>query len=163
MSALQWLATDEDEVGAEADVRALEAEWTLTEAADVEGEGGDVDLGQAVEDALRSFPPDEVLVAGGPDEDGDLEAPLRDFGLPVTRRGGSLPLRGRDRVRGARSRIAAAAATRRRCLLRRPQAGAARAGRGDRAPGHARPLAALRRRRVCRVGGSREHGNSETG
>lgn len=49
LSALQWLATDEDEARAEADARALEAEWLLADDAAVEGAG--VDPVQAVEDA----------------------------------------------------------------------------------------------------------------
>ena len=57
LSALQWLATDEDEARAEADARVLEAEWLLADDAAVEGAGGDVDPVQAVEDALRDLPP----------------------------------------------------------------------------------------------------------
>jgi hypothetical protein len=105
VSALHWLATDEDEARAEADARALAAEWTLAEDAEVEGEGGDVDAVQAVEDALRSFAADEILVVAGPDEDGGLEESLRAFGVPVTRLGGSLPVRRRDRAREQARRI----------------------------------------------------------
>jgi hypothetical protein len=65
----------------------------------VEGAGGDVDPVQAVEDALRGFPADEILLVAHTDQDGGVEASLRDFGLPVTRLGGSLPLRRRDRLR----------------------------------------------------------------
>jgi hypothetical protein len=46
---------------------------------------------QAVEDALTEFPADEILIVGGPSEDGGLEASLRGFRLPVTPLGGSLP------------------------------------------------------------------------
>jgi hypothetical protein len=107
VSKLEWLATDEDEARAEADIRALEAEWTLADDAAVEGEGGDVDPVQAVQDALREFPADEILVAAGPDENGGLEASLRGLGVPVSRLGGSLPLHRRDRVRETARRIAA--------------------------------------------------------
>jgi hypothetical protein len=107
VSRLEWLATDEDEARAEADVRALEAEWTLSHEAAVEGEGGDVDPVQAVEDALREFAADEILVVAGPGENGGLEASLRGFGVPVSRLGGPLPLRRRDRVRESARRIAA--------------------------------------------------------
>jgi hypothetical protein len=105
VSALRWLATDEDEARAEADMRALAAEWSLAEDAEVEGEGGDVDPVQAVEDALRSFPADEILVVAGSDEGGGLDESLRAFGLPVTRLGGSVPVRGRDRARERARRI----------------------------------------------------------
>ena len=83
--------------------RALEAEWILAEEADVEGEGGDVDPVQAVEDALRTFPADEIVLVGAGGEDGALEASLREFGLPVRRAGaapaGSRRVRLRQRVR----------------------------------------------------------------
>jgi hypothetical protein len=50
----------------------------------VEGEAGDVDPIQAVEDTLREFPADEILIAGG-NADSDLEDALRRFNLPITR------------------------------------------------------------------------------
>ena len=101
LGTLQWLATDEDAARAEADTRALEAEWLLADEADVQAAGGDFDAVQAVEDALRSFPADEILLVGGAAADGGLEDSLRRFGVPVTRLGGSLPLRRRDRLRQA--------------------------------------------------------------
>jgi hypothetical protein len=76
---LEWLATDEDEARREADIRALEAEWTLGDQADVEGEAGDVDPVQPVEDALRTFPANEILTVGSAAENGGLEASLRRF------------------------------------------------------------------------------------
>jgi hypothetical protein len=51
--------------------------------AEVETEVGDRDPLVAVEDALRMFPADEILVAGG--ADADMEAELRRFGLPISR------------------------------------------------------------------------------
>jgi hypothetical protein len=42
--------------------------------ADVEGEAGDVDPVQPVEDALRTFPADEILTVGSAAENGGLEA-----------------------------------------------------------------------------------------
>jgi len=96
---LEWLATDEDEARAEADARALEAEWILAEEADVEGQGGDVDPVQAVEDALRTFPADEIVLVGDSGENGALEASLREFGLPVRRAGAAPPRSRRDRRR----------------------------------------------------------------
>lgn len=105
VSKLQWLATDEDAARAEADIRALEAEWMLSDDADVEGEGGDVDPVQAVEDALRAFPANEIVIVGGNREDRGLEASLRDFGIPVRRLDGSPPLRRRDRLHEGARRI----------------------------------------------------------
>jgi hypothetical protein len=107
VSALQWLATDEDEPRAEADARALAAEWLLADDAAVEGAGGDVDPVQAVEDALRDFPADEIVLVAHPDQDGGVEASLRGFGLPVTRLGASLPLRRRDGLRARARRVVA--------------------------------------------------------
>jgi hypothetical protein len=103
---LQWLATDEDEARVQADVRAFEAEWTLADTAEVEGEAGDVDPVQAVEDALRTFPADEILLAGGAAENGALEASLRRFGVPVTALGGPLPSHRGDRFREATRALA---------------------------------------------------------
>jgi hypothetical protein len=91
VGALDWLASDEDAARREADIRALEVEWTLQDRADVQAESGDVDPVLAVEDALRTFPADEILIAGGASENGVLEASLRRLGLPVTRLGGSVP------------------------------------------------------------------------
>jgi hypothetical protein len=85
---LDWLATAEDDAHRQAEVRAFEAEWTLTDAAEVEGAAGDADPIQAIEDALRGFPADEILIAGEA-ADADLEAALSRFGLPVTRLDGA--------------------------------------------------------------------------
>lgn len=81
---LDWLATAEDEAHRQAEVRAFDAEWTLADQAQVEGEAGDVDPVQAVEDALRDFPADEILIAGEA-ADRDLEQALRRFALPIAR------------------------------------------------------------------------------
>jgi hypothetical protein len=81
---LDWLATAEDTAYQQAEVRAFEAEWTLADQAQAEGEAGDVDPIQAVEDALRGFPADEILIAGEA-ADSDLEQALRRFDLPVRR------------------------------------------------------------------------------
>ena len=96
---LAWLATDEDRARSEAEVRALESEWLLSDAAEIQGEAGDVDPVLAVEDALRSFDADEILLVGCAAEDGGLEASLRRFGLPVSRLDESVPVRGRSQVR----------------------------------------------------------------
>jgi len=70
VGVLDWLASDEDDARAAAEVRALEAEWALADDAEVEGEAGDVDPIVAVEDALRRFDADEILLVGGADENG---------------------------------------------------------------------------------------------
>lgn len=95
---LDWLATAEDDAHVQAEVRAFEIEWTLADELDVEAAAGDVDPVQAVEDALRDFRADEILVAGAAAEP-DLEEALVRFGLPVARIG-----RARRRRRSAVSR-----------------------------------------------------------
>jgi hypothetical protein len=91
LSPLQWLATDEDEARAEAAEVASSAERAVEPAAErVETEVGDSDPVQAIEDALRQFPADEVIVvtrpgddAGWLEKDSAQEASER-FGVPVT-------------------------------------------------------------------------------
>ncbi len=90
VSPLQWLANDEDEAREEAAQQADEAAEAVQPASVVETEVGDSDPVQAVEDALRTFPADQiVLVKGSGDEAGWLEedsasAAYERFGLPVT-------------------------------------------------------------------------------
>jgi hypothetical protein len=81
---LEWLATDEDAARAEASMRAFETEWTLAEAAEVEGGEGEFDPELAVEDALRTFRADEIFLVGGGRE---LVRSLRRFRLPIRRLG----------------------------------------------------------------------------
>lgn len=105
---LHWLATDEQAARAEAGVRALEAEWILSGEAAVGGEAGEADPTLAVEDALRRFPADEILLVGGGATDSGLQTSLRGLGLPITWVGQSPPARGdrsrlRDAVRGLAS------------------------------------------------------------
>ena len=91
VSPLKWLANDEDEARDEAAEIADRAEHAAEPvAARVEVEVGDSDPVQAIEDALRSFPAEEVLVVthGGDDanwleKDAAAEASER-FGVPVT-------------------------------------------------------------------------------
>ena len=101
LGPLEWLATDEDEARAEASVRALAGEWSLAGESEVEGEAGEADPVIAVEDALRQFPADEILLAGGASENGGVEIALRRFGLPVTRIRESRPVRERSTLREA--------------------------------------------------------------
>lgn len=92
VSPLQWLATDEDEARGEAADVAREAEQAVEpEAERVETQVGDSDPVQAIEDALRTFPAEEiVLVTRSDDEaswlekDADAEVSER-FGIPLTR------------------------------------------------------------------------------
>lgn len=91
LSPLEWLATDEDKARGEAADIARSAERAVEpEAGRVETEVGDSDPVQAIEDALRQFPADEVIVvtrpgheAGWLEKDSAQEASER-FGVPVT-------------------------------------------------------------------------------
>jgi hypothetical protein len=78
---LQWLTGAEDEARAEAEELADRTADAVD--VEVETEVGDRDPLVAVEDALRVFPADEILVAGT--ADGDAETALRRFGLPISR------------------------------------------------------------------------------
>jgi hypothetical protein len=91
LSPLQWLATDEDEAREEAAGIARSAEEAVQPGAGrVETEVGDPDPVQAIEDALRQFAADEVIVVTRPgDEAGWLEKDSAEeaserFGIPVT-------------------------------------------------------------------------------
>jgi len=97
VGGVDWLTGAEDDANRRAQVRALEAEWTLADDAEVAGAAGDPDPLQAVEDALRTFDADEIVVAGGR-ADADLDTALARFGLPVFRLAAGAPLR-RSRVR----------------------------------------------------------------
>jgi hypothetical protein len=90
LSPLDWLANDEDDARAEAESRAEGVGRAVAPEADrVEAEVGDTDPVQAVEDALRTFPADElVLVTRKEDDAGWLEEGAADealarFNLPV--------------------------------------------------------------------------------
>jgi hypothetical protein len=92
LSPLQWLASDEDSAREEAAEIAGEAASAVQpEAARTDAEVGDTDPVQAIEDALRTFPADEVLVVThGDDEAGWLEQDFAEearerFGVPVSR------------------------------------------------------------------------------
>ena len=89
ISRLDWLTNAEDDARTEAAGRAED----LAEAAptgNVESRVGDSDPLKAIEDALRSFPADELIVVTRPEEDaawlekGRAEAALNRFSLPVT-------------------------------------------------------------------------------
>jgi hypothetical protein len=79
----QWLTGEEDEARAEAAELADRTAHAVE--AEVETEVGESDPVLAVEDALATFPADEILVAGTADD--KTEERLRDLGLPITRVG----------------------------------------------------------------------------
>jgi hypothetical protein len=92
VSPLQWLASDEDEAREKAADVASEAAGSLEpEAARTDAGVGDPDPVQAIEDALRTFPADEVLVVTRPEDDASwleqdsAEEARERFGVPVTR------------------------------------------------------------------------------
>jgi hypothetical protein len=91
ISPLDWLASDEDAARAEAaDVAEQAGRAVAPEAGEVEAWVGDTDPVQAIEDALREFPADELIVVTRPgddaswlEQDAAAEAFSR-FDLPVT-------------------------------------------------------------------------------
>jgi hypothetical protein len=89
ISWLDWLTNAEDDARADAAERA-EAASEAAPTDRVEARVGDVDPLQAIEDALRTFPADEVVVVTAPEEEADwLEKGLgelarRRFSVPVT-------------------------------------------------------------------------------
>jgi len=91
LSPLDWLANDEDDARAEAESRAVEVGQAVAPDADrVEAEVGDSDPVQAIEDALRTFPADELVLVTRRDDDagwleeGTASEALARFNLPVT-------------------------------------------------------------------------------
>ena len=90
LSRLQWLASDEDDARAEAEKLARRASAAVGETGKVEeAEIGDPDPLQAVEDALRTFPADELIIVTRSGEDatwleqGSLEEVRERFRLPT--------------------------------------------------------------------------------
>lgn len=90
LSPLDWLASDEDQARAEAADRADAVGKAVAPDAAVETEVGDTDPVQAIEDALRTFPADELLLVTRRDDDagwleeGAAGEALARFSLPVT-------------------------------------------------------------------------------
>jgi hypothetical protein len=88
ISRLDWLTNAEDDARTQAAGRADELAEAPTD--DVESRVGDSDPVKAIEDALRTFPADELIVVTLPDEDaawlekGSGETALSRFSLPVT-------------------------------------------------------------------------------
>ena len=89
VSPLEWLTNDEDAARAEAEAAARATDRATGEgtAAVASGESDPV---QAVEDAMRTFGADEIVVVTQPDADaewlegGSAAEALRRFDLPVT-------------------------------------------------------------------------------
>ncbi len=90
LSPLQWLASDEDAARSDAAAAAADSARAVAGEAAVETEVGDSDPVQAIEDALRTFPADQVLVVTPPGDEAnwleqDAGAEARDrFGVPVS-------------------------------------------------------------------------------
>jgi hypothetical protein len=82
---LDWLATADDQARREAGGRAQSAERSVREASRVDSKVGESDTVLAVEDALRVFTADEILIVADSETDAGLEASLRRSGLPVER------------------------------------------------------------------------------
>ena len=90
VSPFQWLASDEDQAREDAAAIAEKSARAVEGEAAVETEVGDPDPVQAIEDALRTFPADELIVvtrrgekASWLEKDAGREA-IERFGLPVT-------------------------------------------------------------------------------
>ena len=89
ISRIDWLTNAEDDARIEAGERANELAKSVP-TDDVESRVGDSDPVAAIEDALRTFRADELIVVTLPDEDaawlekGSAETALNRFSLPVT-------------------------------------------------------------------------------
>ena len=89
-SRLQRLTGAVDEARAEAEDVAREAAEAVKGTASVETEVGDPNPLQAIEDALRSFPADELIIVTPPGSEGDwleedtTRETLERLGLPIT-------------------------------------------------------------------------------
>jgi hypothetical protein len=108
VGTLDWLATDEAGARGEAGARVLEAEWLLEGFGEVSGEAGESDPVLAVEDALRRFEAEEIVVVGTGLVDDELLSSLRELGLPVSTTGvevrpSTLRSRTRSHARALRS------------------------------------------------------------
>lgn len=90
LSRLDWLTNAEDDARDEAQTRADRVADAVP-GEPVDARAGDSDPVQAIEDALRTFPADELVIVTRPDEDagwlekGSATAAEERFALPVTR------------------------------------------------------------------------------
>jgi hypothetical protein len=100
---LDWLTTADDQARRDASGRARRAARSLPETPHVDSEVGESDTVLAVEDALRVFRADEIIVVADSQTDAGLENSLRRFGLPVERvPPAAAPQRGRVRELASR-------------------------------------------------------------
>ena len=89
VSRLDWLTNAEDDAREDAQALANETAAAVP-TENVEALVGDSDPLQAIEDALRTFPADEVIIITLPDESGSWlesgagEEAQRRFALPIT-------------------------------------------------------------------------------
>ena len=86
LSRLEWLTNDDDAAQEEAQALAGQAGVATSVQAELEPLVGDSDTVQAIEDVLRSFAADEVLVVltGEGDETADdLMKQVRELGIPL--------------------------------------------------------------------------------
>ncbi len=89
LSRLDWLANAEDDERTDAAARAEDVADAIP-ADRVDAKVGDTDPVQAIDDAVRTFDPDEVLLVTRPDDDvswlesGTGESARRRFDVPVT-------------------------------------------------------------------------------
>jgi hypothetical protein len=104
LGTLQWLTSDEDESRADARARASTAGWLLSDQGRIDVERGDADPVLAVEDALRTFPAEEILIVGAGDP--ALERSLSGLGVPVSRVGGAGPPERADELREGARKVA---------------------------------------------------------
>jgi hypothetical protein len=91
ISRLDWLTNEEDDARADAAERADAASEEVPPGDEAAAHVGDVDPLQAIEDALRMFPADEIVVLTAPDEKAtwledelDEDARRKHFSVPVT-------------------------------------------------------------------------------
>ena len=90
-SPMQWLTNEEDDARIDAGRTAEAVAEALPVDGEVQTEVGDSDPVQAIEDALRTFPADEIVVATRPGKDatwleqGSAERAFQQFNLPVRR------------------------------------------------------------------------------
>lgn len=88
VSRLEWLANDEDDARAEAE-RKAEQTARSSDARVVDAGVGDPDPLKAIEDALREWPADEVVVITPPEDkanwlESDADEARERFGTPIT-------------------------------------------------------------------------------
>src|SRR5215218_2093197 len=91
LSRMRYIASDEDQARAKAQERLEHSLSRLREVGvNCEGEVGEADPVQAIEDALRTFAPDEIIISTHPEgrslwlERGVVKAARERFDVPIT-------------------------------------------------------------------------------